>query len=110
MASALRVLWAWVSPPTRPLRGSGRRTRFGPLNLDSLASRLLPASPRPERRLPWQIRPGSENIQKMTHYRRTFLFMSGGATFAQAPPSDRIRLGVIGTGGRGTFVMTIFQK
>src|SRR5262245_59500441 len=49
-------------------------------------------------------------MQKMAHHRRTFLFMSGGAAFAQAPPSDRVRLGVIGTGCRGTFVMTVFQK
>ena len=29
---------------------------------------------------------------------------------AQTPPSDQITLGVIGSGGRGTFVMTVFQK
>ena len=27
-----------------------------------------------------------------------------------AAPSDKVRLGVIGAGGRGTFVMTVFQK
>ncbi len=42
--------------------------------------------------------------------RRTFLLASGGALLAQSPPSDRISLGVIGVGGRGTFVMTVFQK
>ncbi|MBK5290455.1 MAG: Gfo/Idh/MocA family oxidoreductase [Acidobacteriia bacterium] len=46
----------------------------------------------------------------MPHPRRTFLMTVGGAVFAQSPPSDRFHLGVIGTGGRGTFVMTVFQK
>jgi predicted dehydrogenase len=46
----------------------------------------------------------------MPHPRRAFLWTAGGAVFAQAPPSDRVRLGVIGSGGRGTFVMTVFQK
>jgi len=42
--------------------------------------------------------------------RRTFLF-AGSAVVAHAvPPSDRINLGVIGSGGRGTFVMGVFQK
>jgi predicted dehydrogenase len=41
--------------------------------------------------------------------RRTFL-VGGGATALQAMPSDQLTLGVIGSGGRGTFVMTIFQK
>ncbi len=42
--------------------------------------------------------------------RRTFL-LSGGASFlAGAAPSDQISLGVIGSGSRGTFVMTVFQK
>jgi predicted dehydrogenase len=41
--------------------------------------------------------------------RRTFLLAGTGALFA-APPSDQIVLGVIGSGGRGTFVMTVFQK
>jgi predicted dehydrogenase len=42
--------------------------------------------------------------------RRTFL-VSGAAAFgAGAAPSDRIVLGVIGSGGRGTFVMSVFQK
>ena len=41
----------------------------------------------------------------------TFIpFESGAAAFAQAPPSDRIRLGVIGSGGRGTFVMTVVSE
>jgi len=35
---------------------------------------------------------------------------SGGVAFAQSAPSDRIAIGVIGSGGRGTFVMTVFQK
>ncbi len=40
--------------------------------------------------------------------RRTFLF--AGALAARAAPSDRIVLGVMGAGGRGSLVMTTFQK
>lgn len=46
----------------------------------------------------------------MTWKRRSFLVAGGGAFLAGAAPSDQIRLGVIGSGGRGTFVMTVFQK
>jgi predicted dehydrogenase len=43
--------------------------------------------------------------------RRTFLVTGGSALAAwAAPPSDRIMLGVIGSGGRGTSVMGVFQK
>jgi predicted dehydrogenase len=43
--------------------------------------------------------------------RRSFLLASGGALAAHAvPPSDQILLGVIGSGGRGTLVMSTFQK
>jgi predicted dehydrogenase len=42
--------------------------------------------------------------------RRTFLFAGGSVLAIQAAPSDQINLGVIGSGGRGTFVMTVFQK
>jgi predicted dehydrogenase len=42
--------------------------------------------------------------------RRTFLLAGGAALVASAAPSDRLLLGVIGSGGRGTFVMTVFQK
>jgi len=42
--------------------------------------------------------------------RRTFLLGTGAAFAAGAAPSDRITLGVIGSGGRGTFVMEAFQK
>ena len=43
--------------------------------------------------------------------RRSFLFTAGGAMAAYAaPPSDQLALGVIGAGGRGTLVMTTFQK
>ena len=49
--------------------------------------------------------------------RRTFLaggarlLGSAGALAAHAaPPSDQVVLGVIGSGSRGTFVMTVFQK
>jgi predicted dehydrogenase len=38
------------------------------------------------------------------------LLAGGAAVAAQAAPSDQISLGVIGSGGRGTFVMTVFQK
>jgi predicted dehydrogenase len=39
------------------------------------------------------------------------MLAGGGALLAaQTPPSERISLGVIGSGSRGTFVMTVFQK
>jgi len=40
--------------------------------------------------------------------RRLFLMSGAGALMAQ--PSNQISVGVIGAGGRGTFVMTVFQK
>jgi predicted dehydrogenase len=47
----------------------------------------------------------------MNANRRTFLLSAGSAVAASsAPPADQIVLGVIGSGGRGTFVMTVFQK
>ncbi len=43
--------------------------------------------------------------------RRSFFVSGAGALAAwAAPQSDRIVLGVIGSGGRGTLVMTVFQK
>jgi predicted dehydrogenase len=43
--------------------------------------------------------------------RRSFLVTGAGAIAAYAsPPADQITLGVIGSGSRGTFVMTTFQK
>lgn len=43
--------------------------------------------------------------------RRTFILAGGSALLkAQTAPSDQITMGVIGSGGRGTFVMTVFQK
>src|SRR3954468_517815 len=47
----------------------------------------------------------------MAANRRTFLF-TAGSTIAEyaAPPADQTVLGVIGAGGRGTLVMTTFQK
>src|SRR5882724_6854473 len=42
--------------------------------------------------------------------RRSFMLAGGGVWFAQAAPSDRIVMGVVGAGSRGTFVMGVFQK
>jgi predicted dehydrogenase len=42
--------------------------------------------------------------------RRSFLLGASGSAAVGLAASDRIVLGVIGSGGRGTFVMTIFQK
>src|SRR5436305_7661026 len=42
--------------------------------------------------------------------RRTFFVAGAGAMASMAAPSDRLALGVIGSGGRGTFVMSVFQK
>src|SRR3954462_12369087 len=43
--------------------------------------------------------------------RRSFLFTAGSAMASYAaPPADQVTLGVIGAGGRGTLVMTTFQK
>ena len=42
--------------------------------------------------------------------RRTFLMAGSLMTAVEAAPNDRVVLGVIGSGGRGTFVMTMFQK
>ena len=47
----------------------------------------------------------------MSATRRTFVFTAGGVIAAYAvPPADQLVLGVIGAGGRGTLVMTTFQK
>jgi len=46
----------------------------------------------------------------MSVNRRVFILAGGGAVILGAAPSDRINLGVIGAGGRGTFVMGVFQK
>ncbi|HXB74534.1 MAG TPA: Gfo/Idh/MocA family oxidoreductase [Candidatus Acidoferrales bacterium] len=42
--------------------------------------------------------------------RRKFLLAGGTVLAAQAATSDQINLGLIGSGSRGTFVMTVFQK
>lgn len=42
--------------------------------------------------------------------RRTFILAGGSMAAVQSAPSDQVTLGVIGVGGRGTFVMTVFQK
>jgi predicted dehydrogenase len=41
---------------------------------------------------------------------RRDLLLAGAATTLRGAPADRISLGVIGSGSRGTFVMTVFQK
>ena len=38
------------------------------------------------------------------------MFAGGGAFLAHAAPSDRVVMGVIGSGGRDTYVMSVFQK
>jgi len=43
-------------------------------------------------------------------HRRTFLLAGPTMLAAQTAPSDQITVGVIGSGSRGTFVMTVFQK
>jgi predicted dehydrogenase len=48
--------------------------------------------------------------REMGLHRRSFILGGGALLRAQTAPSDRISLGVIGSGGRGTFVMTVFQK
>jgi predicted dehydrogenase len=42
--------------------------------------------------------------------RRLFLASAAGLSVLNAAPSDTVRLGVIGAGGRGTFVMAAFQR
>jgi predicted dehydrogenase len=43
--------------------------------------------------------------------RRSFLLGAGGVLMAHAAsPAEQVVLGVIGSGSRGTFVMTVFQK
>ncbi len=47
----------------------------------------------------------------MDSNRRMFLLGAGGALAVYGvPPADQVVLGVIGSGSRGTFVMTVFQK
>ena len=42
--------------------------------------------------------------------RRLFLASTAGVYLLNAAPSDTVRLGVIGAGGRGTFVMAAFKR
>jgi predicted dehydrogenase len=42
--------------------------------------------------------------------RRTFVLAGGSSFLAGAPPSDRILVGLIGSGGRGRLVMETFQQ
>ncbi|MCC6363747.1 MAG: Gfo/Idh/MocA family oxidoreductase [Bryobacterales bacterium] len=46
----------------------------------------------------------------MESTRRRFFLAGSSLLVAQAAPSDVIRLGVIGSGSRGTYVMRVFQK
>lgn len=46
----------------------------------------------------------------MKEHRRTFILTGGAALLSAAAPSDQIALGLIGSGGRGNLVMSIFQK
>lgn len=47
----------------------------------------------------------------MVLHRRSFIIAGGAALLrAQTAPSDQISLGVIGSGGRGTAVMKVFQR
>jgi predicted dehydrogenase len=41
--------------------------------------------------------------------RRVFFIAGGGAALVRSAPSEQIGVGVIGSGGRGTLVMTVFQ-
>ena len=52
--------------------------------------------------------PGADSSTNWS--RRSFFVSSGVASAFQAAPANRIHLGVIGAGGRGTFVMGVFQK
>jgi predicted dehydrogenase len=46
----------------------------------------------------------------MEFTRRSFIMAGGSMVAAYAAPSDQVALGVIGSGSRGTFVMSVFQK
>ncbi len=46
----------------------------------------------------------------MTMNRRIFLLASGSALCMQAAPSDRVGVGIIGSGGRGRYLMSVFSK
>ncbi len=46
----------------------------------------------------------------MTFRRRSFLISAASAAVLRGAPSDQVNLGLIGSGSRGTFVMTVFQK
>src|SRR6266851_9349037 len=42
--------------------------------------------------------------------RRTLFLASGSALWAQTPPSERLTVGVIGSGGRGRYLAKVFQQ
>src|ERR1700691_6156027 len=42
--------------------------------------------------------------------RRTFFLTSGGALLAQAPPSRQLTAGLIGSGGRGRYLESVFRR
>src|SRR6266567_4256750 len=42
--------------------------------------------------------------------RRAFFLTSSGVILAQTPPSNRIAVGVIGSGGRGRYLESVFKR
>src|SRR5579862_8032937 len=52
----------------------------------------------------------SQKEPPMPLHRRTFLLAGGALAAHAASPADQVVLGVIGSGGRGTLVMTVMQK
>lgn len=42
--------------------------------------------------------------------RRTFVLSARGAMLAEAAPSDQVHVGIIGSGGRGRFLMQRFAR
>jgi predicted dehydrogenase len=42
--------------------------------------------------------------------RRTFLLTSAGVLQAQTPPADRVSVGLIGSGGRGRYILSLMKK
>jgi len=51
-----------------------------------------------------------ETLRKLMHNRRDFLYLSGSAILMSSTPSERISVGLIGSGGRGRFLTKVFQR